>query len=412
LWAEVTIVVLAAFCLYLIYRLVYFQKGLAMVSELLKAYIQGDLQKRLYLDRKDRLQEVALLLNSLAEQYAATTADASKKGYSLNAVLESIPDAIVLMSSDERIEVVNPSFEKFVSMRKDEIIGRRLNELVRIPEVFNALDRVKTHEMVIREEFFNDETGKYYEAIACPLRTNSAVVLILRDITDMKRTEQVRRDFVANVSHELKTPITTIKGYAETLLDGAAEEPETMKEFLQTILSYSQRMENLVNDLIQLTKIESGVLIIKKKEVRILSIFEEVCQSFRTRAEQKALRLYWEVVPESLTVEADPMRLVQILHNLVDNAIKFTEEGEVTLKAYRQDSAIYIEVKDTGIGIPKWALSRLGERFFRVDPSRSRALGGTGLGLAIVKHLVLAHGWQLIFESLQGSGTVVKMIIK
>ncbi len=416
MWFELIIFVLISLTVYLLHRVLYLSKGLSLVAELLRAYLRGDLRKRLYPDRKDKLQEVALLLNSLAERYEQAAEDATRKGYSLKAVLESIPDGIALMGSDERIEMINPSFENLVSMKSSEVIGSRLNEVLRVPEVLGILEKVKKDKVVVRDEFYYDDTERHYEAIACPLKSDSLedllpVVLILRDITEVKRTEQIRRDFVANVSHELKTPITTIKGFAETLLDGAMDEPDAEKEFLQNILFYSQRMENLVNDLIQLTKIESGVLTINTTDVSIAEVFNEVCEAFRDRASEKGLRLYHQVQPEDLSIKADPLRLTQILQNLTDNAIKFTDTGEVLLRAFREVSEVVMEVSDTGTGIPRWAIPRLGERFFRVDPSRSRALGGTGLGLAIVKHLVLAHGWSISFDSSPGQGTTVRISI-
>ncbi len=414
MWAEITAVALLLFCGYLLYRLISLQRGLSLIEGLLRDYIDGRLSRRLYLQQKDSIQKVASLLHTLVEQYASITEDASHKGYSLKAVLESIPDGVVLLGPDDRIEAHNPAF-KAVAETTGQIQGRRLTEVCRVPEVLRALDRARTGKGIVREEFFHEDRQRHYEVIACPLKIERGgyppVVLIFRDITEIKRTDQIRRDFVANVSHELKTPITTIKGYTETLLEGAVDDPETAEQFLRTVLSYSERMENLVNDLIQLSKIESGAFKIQKASVLLREVFEEACGVFKRRAEDRGLLLRWEVIPEDLSIEADPLRLGQILHNLLDNAVKFTEEGEVTLKAYQDSQGVIIEVADTGPGVPRWALPRLGERFFRVDPSRSRQLGGTGLGLAIVKHLVLAHGWQIRFDSQPHRGTIVRIMV-
>ena len=408
-------ILLTGLCLYLIYRIVYIQKGLSLVRELLMAYLAGDLKKRLYLEREDRLKEIASLLNQLAELCEEKSHEATWKGYSLKAVLESLPDAIALLGPDERVHLVNPAFLRLANMAERDVLERPFAEVLNIPEVSRIVEGARAEGRVKTEVFSDDETQRHFKAVGCPLgnspKEGLSVVLLLHDITEARRTEQIRRDFVGNVSHELKTPIATIKGYTETLLEGAMQEEETLREFLETILSYSQRMENLVNDLLQLTKIETGVIKIDRQPLSLKDALEGLCRELSERASQKGIALICEVVPEGLNIEADPARFAQIMYNLIDNAVKFTEEGYVMVRAKETDNAVTIEVSDTGAGIPRWALPRLGERFFRVDPSRSRALGGTGLGLAIVKHLVQAHNWKITFDSIPGKGTRVRIII-
>ncbi|RME68787.1 MAG: PAS domain-containing protein, partial [Nitrospirae bacterium] len=333
---------------------------------------------------------------------------------SLKAVLEGLPDAIALLGPDERVHMANPAFLNLVDMPEGDVLERPITEVLNLPEVSRVLESARAERQLKAEVFYDDERQKHFRVMVCPIEMSSKespMVLLLHDISETKRTEQIRRDFVANVSHELKTPIATIKGYAETLLEGALEEPETLREFLGTILSYSKRMENLVNDLLQLTKIESGVIEMKKSTISLKETLNEICKGFSARASEKGLSLLCEVVPQDLTIEADPVRFSQIMHNLIDNAVKFTDEGFVMVKAEHKDNHVTVEVTDTGPGIPRWALPRLGERFFRVDPSRSRALGGTGLGLAIVKHLVQAHNWRIEFDSTPGKGTTARIVI-
>lgn len=231
-------------------------------------------------------------------------------------------------------------------------------------------------------------------------------MVIFRDITEMKRVEETRKDFVANVSHELKTPITAIRGCTETLLDGALDSRAEAIRFLEIIKSHTERMERLIKDLISLSKIELGSMPINKEDTNLNALVEDILNSLKEQAEKKGLTLT-NSVPETVTVKADPDRLTQILTNLLDNAIKFTDSGGVIV-GYKAQT---LYVSDTGIGIPEKFIDRLGERFFRVDPSRSRTLGGTGLGLAIVKHLVRAHGWEMDIESQEGKGTTVKIVI-
>ncbi|NCO68713.1 MAG: PAS domain-containing sensor histidine kinase, partial [Nitrospirae bacterium] len=262
----------------------------------------------------------------------------------------------------------------------------------------------------------------------------SGVMLSFHDITRLRQLEDMRRDFVANVSHEIKTPITAIKGFAETLLGGAIDDKENAPRFLQTIKNHSERLNSLVEDLLTLSRIEFGDIKMEKTAVSLDDVIDTVFTTLRNKAEIKGLYLKKEM-PENLgEIKADRNRLTQILLNLVDNGIKFTETGGVTVSVQARSSVreqglgvskkepipspqpqipdfgtLEIIVEDTGIGIPQKHLSRLGERFYRVDSSRSRELGGTGLGLAIVKHLVKAQGWEMKIESAQEKGTKVRI---
>ncbi len=221
----------------------------------------------------------------------------------------------------------------------------------------------------------------------------------------------MRKDFVANVSHEIKTPITAIKGFADTLLEGALDDKENAVKFLHTIKSNSERINSLVDDLMTISKIELGVIKVQKSVIDAEDVFENVLTILKGRADEKNLYLKTTIKPEFRKLSADKERLIQILTNLVDNAIKFTESGGVTIGIGEEDSKPFLFVEDTGIGITVKHLPRLGERFYRVDPARSRKMGGTGLGLAIVKHLVKAHGWNMQIESVSGKGTKVKIFL-
>ncbi|MDP2156194.1 MAG: ATP-binding protein, partial [Nitrospirota bacterium] len=200
-------------------------------------------------------------------------------------------------------------------------------------------------------------------------------------------------------------------GFADTLLEGALDDRENAVRFIRTIKSNSERINSLVDDLMTISKIELGVIRVEKSMIDIGEVFENIMEIFREKALAKGLVLEVSRSPELLQVSADRNRLLQILTNLLDNAIKHTETGSIKLGLDKEDGKAFIYVEDTGIGVPAKYLPRLGERFFRVDPGRSRTMGGTGLGLAIVKHLVKAHGWQMEIESTQGKGTKIKIVI-
>jgi two-component system phosphate regulon sensor histidine kinase PhoR len=255
---------------------------------------------------------------------------------------------------------------------------------------------------------------RYFSARVSPLSYKegelSGFVVILHEITQLKKLEQARKDFVANISHEIKTPITAIKGFADTLLEGALHDADHADKFLKIIQSNSERINSLVDDLMTISKIELGVAKIEKTPVEVPDAIEQVLTLLRPKAANKELFLKTDLPGTSLKIAADRDKLIQVLTNLVDNAIKFTDKGGVTVGARTENGRISIYVEDTGLGILEKHLPRLGERFYRVDTARSRKMGGTGLGLAIVKHLVKAHGWDMMIESVPEKGTKVTIL--
>jgi two-component system phosphate regulon sensor histidine kinase PhoR len=232
------------------------------------------------------------------------------------------------------------------------------------------------------------------------------VLLVFHDITELKKLEQMRKDFVANVSHELKTPVTSIKGFTETLLDGAMNNQETLEAFLSIILKESDRLQSLILDLLELSKIEQQgfQLSIQKLDLRLL--LEEVITIINGKAVEKDMRLKFFCKLEKVFIEGDADRLKQVFINLIGNAINYTpREGEVTVILLDNGENVRIHVKDSGVGIEKEEIPRIFERFYRVDRARSRNSGGTGLGLAIVKHLVEAHQGTISVRSELGKGS-------
>jgi two-component system, OmpR family, phosphate regulon sensor histidine kinase PhoR len=241
---------------------------------------------------------------------------------------------------------------------------------------------------------------------ARPLPSGGAV-LVIHDLTAMRRLEAMRRDFVANVSHELKTPLTSISGYAETLL-GDTPDAGTTRGFLTTILNNARRMQRLVDNLLDLAKIEAGHWQPEREPVDVASVARETWTELRDRDTARSIEFEVDVAGDAATVLADADAIGQVLTNLLDNAVRYTAPGgRIVCRSRRDDGGIAISVSDNGTGIVRDHLPRIFERFYRSDPSRSRDEGGTGLGLAIVKHLVEAHGGRVSAESERGAGTTV-----
>ncbi len=389
------------------------RKLLGQVMDFSRGLARGEIEKKLFLPGNSEFDEIAANLNMMSTELQDIIAESEEEKRRLNEILRSIPDALLIIDSKGIIHLSSSASREFFG--DVPLTGRHFIEVVRNSEFSDLVDNVKQNLSSGIAEFRLDYPDERYLIVrVSPLlygeKDLSGLVAVFHDITQLRRLEQVRKDFIANVSHEIKTPITAIRGFADTLLEGALEDRENAVRFLKTIKSNSERINSLVDDLMIISKIELGVIKVEKSEVDVEDIAGNVAFLLGDKATEKNLYLRTHINPGYRRLSADKDRLTQILTNLVDNAIKFTETGGVTLGIDAEDGKAFLFVEDTGIGVPKEHLPRLGERFYRVDPARSRKMGGTGLGLAIVKHLVKAHGWDMHIESTLGKGTKVKIL--
>ncbi len=337
-----------------------------------------------------------------------------RSSQSFETVLKSITEGLLIIDLKGYIMLANQNLRDILKIEEPPE-GKPVIEVIRNIDLINLISSAMREKQDLTEEITVKKGGKdiYLLAKAMPVIDSGSVsflIILLHDISRLKQLENVRKDFVANVSHEFKTPVTAIKGYAEALLDGAVDDRENARKFIEIIKNQADRLDALVEDLLTLSRIESGDLKIEKERILLESLVDSVFEIFKEKAEGKGLLLKKEI-PSETFIYADKNRFIQIMINLIDNAIKFTEKGSVKVRFFKENDKGILSVEDTGIGIPKEHLHRIGERFYRVDRARSRQLGGTGLGLAIVKHLVLAHGWQLKIDSEIDKGTEVKIIM-
>ena len=269
-----------------------------------------------------------------------------------------------------------------------------------------------------RQEFRRDESGKQQvvEVKATPLRESDdrlvGALILLRDVSELRRLETVRRDFVANVSHELKTPITAIRGLVETLVDDERMESHQQKRFLVKIRDQSWRLSSIVSDLLSLSRSESDQAGTAHQQFDLRQAVVGPARSLIPAGENRGITLHLEIPEHPITVRGDEQAVSQVTTNLVDNALKYTHhKGQVWIRVRSDDGRAFLEVQDTGIGIEEQHQSRIFERFYRVDKARSRELGGTGLGLSIVRHVVLSHGGDVGVESVPGEGTIFRVTL-
>jgi len=256
---------------------------------------------------------------------------------------------------------------------------------------------------------------RYFAVTVAPVRSEGATVgavVVLHDISELRRLERARRDFVANVSHEFKTPLTAIQGFAETLLGGAMEDSRNRSRFLEIIRDNAQRLGRLTDDLLKLSRLEAGKLELELQPVAMSAVIQPCIDNTRIRADARDLVIEVDIVPDLPPATGDLRSLQEILQNLLDNAVQYSRPGgHISVRAYAQGEEVILSVADSGIGIPKTEQERIFERFYRVDPARSRELGGTGLGLSIAKHLVEAQGGRIEVESELGRGSTFRVLL-
>jgi len=322
------------------------------------------------------------------------------------ALVQSMVEGVIAADGRGHIVTANPAARRLLGYGPTEPLPD-LAELFRVKAAREVVDVVLQGQAVQDRRLDMDD--RVFLVNARPLPTGGAV-LVLHDLTEVRRLEAVRRDFVANVSHELKTPLTSISGYPETLLADNTD-AETTHRFLATILSNARRMQRLVDDLLDLSRIEAGRWHPTLSEVDIAAVARESWAALAGKADAHQVELVVDVAPNAAMVEADLDAVRQVLTNLFDNSLRYTPDGgQVTCLSRRADGGVAVSIRDNGAGITREHLPRIFERFYRADQSRSRGEGGTGLGLAIVKHLVEAHGGRVSAESERGSGTTVTCV--
>ncbi len=381
-------------------------RSVRSVTEAARQVALGDLDHRVEALSSDETRDLADAFNSMASSLRQMVQELSGERDKLSAVLETMADGVALIGPEERTELVNSAGLEMLGVREPEPIGMRFPEVVRDFD----LNRLVTACLETGQQQHGEvelyQPARYLGAIATPIveAADTWVLLTIHDLTRMHQVETTRREFVTNVSHELRSPLASVKAIVETLDNGALDDAEVARDFVRRINGEVDRMSRMVEDLLDLARLDSrqGLLSLHTVDLRLL--MDEVKGSFQERADHKNVRI--EVItPERLPrAVGDEERLRQVLTNLLDNALKFTPgSGWVTLSAYPEEEMIRVGVRDSGVGIPEGHLPHIFERFYKVD--RSRQGGGTGLGLAIVKHIVQAHGSEITVHSREGEGS-------
>lgn len=379
-------------------------RPLVELSAVARAIAAGDLTRRPTLAGPGEVGDLATAVTRMAEQLHARLTALKGEESLLGAVFDSLNEGVIAFDARGGVRRINDAGRRLLGVREAlPLPGDRLPRSAALRQALaDALAGRATEAAELR-------LGAATVALTARPLPGGGAVLALFDLTAVRRLETVRRDFVANVSHELKTPLTVIGGFAETLAD--EELPaEQRRQFAQTIRTNTARMQRIVDDLLDLSRIESGGWLPHPEQVDVCAAALDAFAAVQPMADARGLRLECDIADDALHAWADPTALRQILGNLVENAVRYTTSGGVTVFTRREGDGVRVGVRDTGAGIPGAHLSRIFERFYRVDPARSRAEGGTGLGLAIVKHLAEAHGGDVRAESAVGQGTTISVL--
>jgi two-component system phosphate regulon sensor histidine kinase PhoR len=324
-------------------------------------------------------------------------------------------EGVAVIEPQQKIAFSNDAFCQALGLRGLPCAGRLLVEVTRQSGLLEIVQQTLASRQEASSEIeMNTTPSRTFSVTAAPvpMGNTTGVLLVLHDISDLRKLERMRRDFVANVSHEFKTPLTAIQGFAETLLEGAIDDKQNSRRFLEIIRDHAVRLGRVTSDLLKLSLIEAGRLELDKRPLAVRDVIDACIETVRLKAEKKQIALSAEYESGAGTIRGDSSRLREALLNLLDNALQYTPAGgRIAVRARAVDSSVVISVTDSGIGIPKSDQQKIFERFYRVDDARSREVGGTGLGLSITKHLVEAHGGRIEVESEVGRGSTFSLIL-
>lgn len=385
------------------------------VNELAK----GDYRARTYEDYVSSAGLLGQSINIVARNIEDMTKSYEMQHDRLHTLIENMGSGLLFIDSKGYINIFNRSINEIFSFEQEDLKGQLYYEAFTQKEIVKLVEEIFMTERNLRRQIHlkigNEQ--KDFEVYGAPILGANVewkgVVLVFHDISDLKRLEQMRKDFVANVSHELRTPITSIKGFAETLLDGAMNDREVLQEFLTIILNESDRLQVLIQDLLDLSKMENKGFTLNLSRVNIKELLENSLRVLQSKAIERDIQLDLIVSDTITEIDGDSDRLKQVFINVISNSLSYSPNGaKVIVKTTDFEDFVRIEISDTGIGIDKSELPRIFERFYRVDKARSRNSGGTGLGLAIVKHIIEAHEGTVQINSQVGEGTTVTIQLK
>ncbi|WP_204729161.1 two-component system histidine kinase PnpS [Jeotgalibacillus terrae] len=389
-----------------------YTKPIESATEVAIQLAKGNYKARTFEDRADETGMLSNAINILARNLQEMVSEQSVQQDRLRTLIENMGSGLIMIDKQGYIVLVNRPFLNFFHSRIEDVLNESYVDVFKNVQVNELAEEVFLTEQRVRKQILIEETfpHKHLEVYGAPIIGERSawqgIVLVFHDISELKKLEQMRKDFVANVSHEVKTPITSIKGFTETLLDGAMHDQGALESFLSIIAKESDRLQMLIQDLLELSRVEQQGFKLSLKQVDLADILEDVSVMMAHKASKKNAQVRLDI-QRPLIIEGDADRLKQVFINLVTNAITYSyPDQDIVIRSEKVKEHIQLQFIDQGIGMEQEELSRIFERFYRVDKARSRNSGGTGLGLAIVKHIIEVHNGEIKVESEPEKGTV------
>ncbi len=386
-----------------------FLNSIGYITEAEKDLAGGNFKRRISYVANDEFTGIIDAFNQMASYVEGVVGEISEVRLRFETLVENSINGIMVVDPEGHIIYVNPMALKLLELHR-ESVGHKYVEVIQEYDVINSIDFARKEDRIIKKELIMHVLGgKTVQMTALPLRTPEShdlgILVIMNDISELKRLETVRKDFIANVSHELKTPVSSIKGYAETILGDPDISDENLQTFLKIIYDETNRLSTMINSLLELTRLETFQFGVNKTDIDLMCVVKTSMEIMKKRSWLKSIGIKLDGPDESLIINSSPDMIHQVLMNLLENAVNYSPENtEIIVRVENQGERIKVSVIDQGIGIPEREQTRIFERFYRVDKDRSRKTGGTGLGLSVVKHMVENLGGSVGVSSVAGSG--------
>lgn len=376
---------------------------------------KGDFSRKVHVYGEDEIGQLALTFNELTSKLKEANATTEAEKRKLSSVLSHMTDGVVAADKDGKIILINRQAELLLDVSQQDIIGTSVVDLLRIGKTMTLDDLYKHTDPLLLD--FSDANEPFlleanFSVIQKAEGSYNGLITVLHDVTEQEKVEQERREFVANVSHELRTPLTSMKSYLEALEDGAIHDPAIAPKFLNVTQTETERMIRLVNDLLQLSKMDSKDYHLHLETIDITLLLNNIIDRYELISNNEEIHFERNLVDHPMFATVDKDKIIQVLDNILSNAVKYSPEGgEICVAVEEKEKHLCISVTDEGVGIPKDSLPQVFDRFYRVDKARSRRLGGTGLGLAIAKQIIEAHGGSIVIDSEWNVGTTITLTL-
>ncbi|MDS1030240.1 ATP-binding protein [Bacillota bacterium LX-D] len=410
-WGLLIAVILTSILAFFLSRTL--SRPLIRMNQVALSLAKGDYSQRVTVKSRDEVGALGASLNFLSEQLKKNISELSYEKEKIENILIGMSDGVITFDTKGKIVLFNPQAKHLLVGCAEIERNKVLEHCIYLNQLYKLYQRTMETGNLTQGEI--NVQGKILSAKLSPLFDETSknligVVTVLQDVTRERKLEEMRREFVANVSHELRTPISLIRGYSEAIIDGVAESPDQRNSFLKIILEEANRLKWLVEDLLELSRLQSGAILLEKEWIDLVQVFAQLKARFQTSFNQNGIDFQVEIGPDAASLLADRFRLEQVLINLVNNAIRYAAGGKIEVKTRKVRDGVELSISDTGQGISEEDLPFIFERFYRADKSRNRESGGTGIGLSIVKNIIDAHQGKISVTSKEGKGTIFTIV--